>query len=54
MWAVAYSGAILKWDGTAWALQDSGANDDLNVLWGVGTNNVWAAGRSGTILHKPQ
>ena len=41
---------ILKWNGTAWAAQESGTEQDLSGVWGSDANNVWAVGVTGTIL----
>ena len=53
-WAVGAAGTILKWNGTAWAAQTSGTNNNLDAAWVVATNNVWTVGDTGTILHKTQ
>ena len=35
----------------SWSYMESGTTSDLNAIWGTGGNNVFAAGKSGTILH---
>ena len=50
VWAVGDRGAIVKWNGTAWAAQASGSASPLLGIWGSDTNNVWAVGAGGTIL----
>jgi hypothetical protein len=43
VWAVGWAGTILKWDGSSWQSQSSGADSTtwLNGIWGVDANNVW-------------
>ena len=55
VWATGAYGLLVRWNGTAWALQDSGANDNLNAIWGSkAAGRVWLAGEAGMILHKAQ
>ena len=54
VWAVGSSGAVVRWDGSAWASVSSCTTNDLYGVWGSGANNVWAVGGSGKILeHSP-
>jgi hypothetical protein len=47
--AVGSSGAIIRWDGTAWSPMTSGTTEDLTDVWGSG-RDVFAVGSHGTIL----
>ena len=55
VWAVGNGGAILHWNGAAWAAQNSGTTSSLQGIWGSDAANIWAVGGSngtgdGTIL----
>jgi hypothetical protein len=44
-------GAILRSDGGAWAVMDSGTHSALRALWGVSSDDAFAVGDDGVILH---
>lgn len=52
VWAVGYSGTILKWNGAVWEAQAGGTLNPLNAVWGASASNLWVVGAFGTILHK--
>lgn len=37
--------------GGEWATEESGTTESLDFVWGSGATNIWAVGRSGTIVH---
>ena len=41
-WVVGDGGAILHWNGSAWASVSSGTMNHLQAVWGASANNVWA------------
>jgi hypothetical protein len=46
------AGVQISADGLgSWSIMDSGTTADLYGIWGSSNNNVFAAGRAGTILH---
>ncbi len=50
--AVGQSGIIFtQRDGGAWEAADSGTSQTLDSVWGTGPDDVWVAGRAGTVLH---
>lgn len=51
LWAAGSGGTILHFDGTNWAIEDTGTNVTLNAIFGFGPNDIWAAGEEGTVLH---
>ena len=51
VFAVGDAGAILHYDGQAWAAMNSGTAIGLGPVWGSSGNDVFAAGENGTILH---
>jgi hypothetical protein len=51
VWAVGESGAIVHWNGAAWATSASGSTADLRGVWGSGARDVWAVGDAGAIVH---
>lgn len=54
IWAVGDYDTVIKWNGTAWALQPSGEGiSQLLGIWGTTTTNFWLVG-GGAILHKVQ
>lgn len=51
VWAVGQQGVVLRYDGTAWREQHSGAPDDLISLWGTALDRIVAVGgRAGGIV----
>jgi len=48
---VGFEGALLHYDGTAWAPIPSGTEEGLNGVWGSSAEDVFVVGGSGTILH---
>jgi len=51
-WALVDRVDLIRWDGTSWTQPI--ANDQLGELqafWGVGDDDVWAAGEDGLVLH---
>jgi enterochelin esterase-like enzyme len=44
-------GTILHYDGSAWALMESGTLNQLYTVWGNSGSDVFAVGDNGTILH---
>lgn len=51
VWAVGVAGTIVRYDGTKWALVQSGTGPDLRAVWGSSASDVWFVGAGGTILH---
>ncbi len=50
--AVGQGGAIFtRTDGGPWEEADSGTSQTLDSVWGTAPDDVWAAGRAGTVLH---
>lgn len=58
VFVVGNRGTILRWDGAAFAVEDSGTTEDLWGIWGSAPDDVWAVGGSGfpgataTLLHR--
>jgi hypothetical protein len=50
VWAVGASGAVLHWDGAAWATQ-AAAGVDVNTVWGLGPGDLWLVSANGVVLH---
>ena len=55
IWAVGESGAIIHWDGAAWAMSVAAfpvnkKKPHLYGVWGSGPNDVWIVG-DGIALH---
>jgi hypothetical protein len=48
-WAVGASGAIVFYNGSAWATQTSGTTNNLKGVFALDSTHVWAVGASGTI-----
>ncbi len=48
IWAVG-DGAIMHWDGAAWAITPSGTTEDLFAVWAVDPSWAWAVGFRGDI-----
>ncbi len=46
-----FAGAILHWDGAAWAYTELENARPINALHGTGAANTWAVGRNGVVLH---
>jgi hypothetical protein len=51
VFAVGEGGTILQYDGTTWAIMESGTTSDLGGIWGSSPNDVFAVGEGGTVLH---
>ncbi len=51
IWAVGYSGYIMKFDGNEWARQDSPVTETIAGIWGSDASNIWAVSLTGTILY---
>lgn len=51
VFAVGEGGTILHYDGTAWAVMESGTSFDLGGVWGSSPDDVFAVGEGGTVLH---
>jgi hypothetical protein len=54
VWAAGTSGALLHFDGGAWAQSQTQwalTGENLNTIWGTGPTNVWAGGDDGGIFH---
>ncbi|MBK6462831.1 MAG: hypothetical protein IPF92_17765 [Myxococcales bacterium] len=51
VWAVGSGGTIAHFDGTNWALTESGVRNTFFAVWGSGPNDVWAVSDSQVILH---
>jgi hypothetical protein len=51
VFAVGGGGTILHYDGTAWAVMESGTSFDLGGIWGSSPGDVFAVGEGGTVLH---
>ncbi len=50
VWLAGVNGIIVQWDGTEWTQQAApGGVGDIQALWGISANNVWAA-TSSTII----
>jgi hypothetical protein len=58
VFVVGNRGTILHWDGTRFAVEDSGTHEDLWGVWGSAPDDLWAVGGSGfpgataTLLHR--
>lgn len=54
VWTLAGSD-IIRWDGTAFHTESTGTTQTLTALWGIlapdGTAQVWAIGKSGTLIY---
>jgi len=50
LWAVGANGTILRYDGQAWSLSQSGVNTDLYAVHFINENTGWAVGANGVIL----
>jgi hypothetical protein len=50
VYAVGDEGAILHFDGTSWSRMRSGTSENLEGIWGVAPDDIWALG-SGVVLH---
>jgi hypothetical protein len=50
--AVGDRGTILRWDGTAFALEDAPGRERLEDVWGDDPLRAWAVGETGTILRR--
>lgn len=51
VWAVGQQGVVLRYDGSAWREEQSGAPDDLISLWGTAADRIVAVGgRAGGIV----
>jgi hypothetical protein len=44
---VGNGGTILRYDGSEWALEDSGTEEDLWGVWGASSDDLWAVGGRG-------
>lgn len=51
VWVVGAGGAILRWDGATWSVQESGVTTALFGISGRAADDVWAVGASSTVLH---
>jgi hypothetical protein len=51
IWVVGRGGAIMNWNGCAWAPASSMTTNDLASVYGSQSRDVWAVGGSGTIDH---
>jgi hypothetical protein len=51
VWAVGTAGAIMRWNGSSWDLQESNTTSDLHAVWASAPNDAWAVGSGGTIVH---
>jgi hypothetical protein len=50
--AVGQGGAIFtRRSGGAWEAVDAGTSQTLDTVWGSGPDDVWVAGRAGTLVH---
>jgi hypothetical protein len=45
------NGAILHWDGSAWAIVPSPNTNELGAIWGAGPNDVWAFAAQSSVVH---
>ena len=45
------AGVDYYWNGTAWVLSQSGPGYSLNAIWGKASNDIYAVGSGGTVLH---
>lgn len=50
-WAVGLSGAIVRWNGSAWNSVTSPTSSTLNAVFMRTASDGWAVGRDGVILH---
>lgn len=46
-------GGVGQWDGTQWALVQTGASALITSMYGSSSNDIWAVGLQGTLLHGP-
>jgi photosystem II stability/assembly factor-like uncharacterized protein len=51
IFAVGWSGIILRYDGKSWVEMTSGTTADLYAIWGNSSTSVFVVGSEGTILH---
>src|SRR5579883_1123948 len=52
-WAVGDGGAVLRWDGAAWARMPlAHKHDDLRAVWGT-PDGIWIGGRGCLYLYRP-
>ena len=49
-WAVGNLGEIIKWNGTAWAIETSPVTKGLRAVTVTATDNAWTVGDVGTIV----
>ena len=49
-WIVGASGAMMRYNGTAWSPAVSGTKNALYTVWGASPTDVWAAGSNQTLL----
>jgi hypothetical protein len=51
VFAVGFTGTILRYDGVNWKAMSSGTTQLLRGVWAAGADDVFAVGDGGTILH---
>ena len=51
IWAGAYAGVLMTWDGAAWAPVDVGESADFYSVWGTSDTDVWAATLGNALWH---
>ena len=51
VWVAGEGGALMHWDGSAWAEASSGTQSALRAVSGTSSKDVWAAGLDGVLLH---
>ncbi|MEN8575489.1 hypothetical protein, partial [Klebsiella pneumoniae] len=49
VWAVGTGGTLLRYNGTAWAVQPSPVTTTLSAIHGTSATDIWAAGDGGRL-----
>lgn len=49
-YAVGERGALVRWNGSRWDLEDSGTSANLHAIWGSDPQHIFAVGQRGVIL----
>jgi hypothetical protein len=52
LWIAGKEGALIERSGTSWIVHGEGGAPDLHDVFGFASDDVWAVGQRGTILHR--